>query len=144
MSVVTTRRRGPVRLVMAGSLTAVLFVTISVVLLVLATGVVGEAASSVGAIVVFDVLVTVAALVALRLALRLTRPPADRQVVERADAPGSPYGLLAVGLVPAITMALAQAASQGSGLVRFTLHLAAVLAVGVWVVLQEGERLDPR
>ena len=126
--------RGPVRLAVAGLLAAVLFLVFAVALLLVANGSFAsiDAESTLGAIVVYDALVVTAALLALRLALRLTRRRPEA-VLALDGEPGRPaVGELVVCLVPAVFYAVSGAISRGAGLLRLILDVAALVAVGTW------------
>ncbi len=49
---------------------------------------------------------------------------------------------VAVCLVPAVFYAVSGAISRGAGLLRLILDVAALVAVGTWVALREGERIS--
>jgi hypothetical protein len=130
----------------AAILTAgVVFVAMAVALLALVSGTLNGsgAEDSFSAIVIYDAMVVLASLVAVRSALRLTRqrprPVLDLEGTERS---GAATGLLAVGLVPAVVYVLAEASSRGAGLLRFVLDLVALVGVGVWLTLREVERFN--
>ncbi len=137
--------RGPVRLVVAGLLAAVLFLVFAVALLLVANGSFASvnAESTLWAIVVYDVLVVAASLLALRVALRLTRRRPQAVLAALDGEPGRfAPGELAVCLVPAVFYAVSGAISRGAGLLRLILDVAALVAVGAWVALREGERIS--
>lgn len=135
--------RGPVRLVASGLLAAVLFLVFGVALLLVTNGAFASvnAESTLWAIVVYDVVVVAASLLALRVALRLTRR--RPQAVLAADGEPGRFvpGELAACLVPAVFYAVAGVVSRGAGLLRLILDVAALVAVGAWVALREGDRI---
>lgn len=136
--------RGPVRLAVAGLLAAALFLVFAVALLLVANGSFAgmDAESTLGAIVVYDALVVTASLLALRLALRLTRPRAEAVVALDGEPRRSAPGELVVCLVPAVFYAVSGAVSRGAGALRLILDVASLVAVGAWVALREGERIN--
>lgn len=133
--------RGAVRLVAAVLLAVALFEALGVTLLVLASGVFAgaDAEQTLGAIVFYDVLVVVAALVALRIALRLTRP-GQQPVLALDESERAGLAVLGVGVAPAVLYVVAGVISRGAGLFRLILDVVALVVVGTWVALRENDR----